>query len=89
MLKPVYVYGVVESAVAKVRTGAVIQPSNQSTPTPFSSPFLPPSPSPRLCLLAHQVTLQDNTVTLRHRDTAEQVRVHVNDVQHAVLDALS
>ena len=36
------------------------------------------------CITVDQQTLEDNTVTLRDRDTMEQTRVAISDLQHIV-----
>jgi glycyl-tRNA synthetase len=40
------------------------------------------------CVTIDQQTKEDNTVTIRYRDSMEQTRVHMNDVRGIVLAAL-
>ncbi len=41
------------------------------------------------CITVDHQTLEDNTVTLRHRDTMEQSRVNINDLQKLIHDSVS
>ena len=41
-----------------------------------------------VCITVDHQTLEDNMVTLRYRDTMEQVRVKISDVPNAVMDLL-
>lgn len=40
------------------------------------------------CVTVDHQTLEDNTVTVRHRDTMQQERVHLNEVKNLVLSSL-
>ena len=41
-----------------------------------------------ICLTVDFDTLEDNTVTLRDRDTMEQIRLNINEVVPYVLDKI-
>jgi glycyl-tRNA synthetase len=40
------------------------------------------------CVTIDQQTKEDQTVTLRHRDSMEQQRVHINELRHIILSAI-
>ena len=42
-----------------------------------------------VCITIDHQSLEDGTVTLRYRDTMEQVRVHTNDIVKSVLDIVT
>ena len=41
------------------------------------------------CITVDHQTLEDNTVTLRERDTMEQIRVNINDLHALIHDKVS
>ncbi len=41
------------------------------------------------CITVDHQTLEDNTVTLRHRDSMEQARVNADDLQAMLADSVS
>ncbi|MDN4165802.1 glycine--tRNA ligase [Cytophagales bacterium LB-30] len=41
------------------------------------------------CIAVDHQTLEDNTVTIRHRDTTEQERVHINELKGKIGEAVS
>lgn len=41
------------------------------------------------CLTVDHQTLEDNTVTIRHRDTMEQQRIEIKDLQEIISNKVS
>ena len=42
-----------------------------------------------VCITVDHQTMEDNTVTLRYRDTMEQVRIPISDVNKQVLEIIN
>ncbi|MDV7398813.1 His/Gly/Thr/Pro-type tRNA ligase C-terminal domain-containing protein, partial [Arthrospira platensis SPKY1] len=41
------------------------------------------------CITVDHQTLEDQTVTLRHRDSMQQDRVHINELRNIILEQVS